>query len=105
MEIGPISAVCLALVVAILVEGIIEYVKSIVKGIVDGQKKTAITQIVSIVIGVALCILCGADIFAALDITFTYPYIGMVLTGIFASRGSNYLSDLAKRIQTVITGK
>lgn len=108
MEIGPISAICLTIVVAILVEGIIEYVKSIAKGIVDGvdgQVKTAVTQIASIVIGVVLCLLCSVDVFASLGITFAYPYVGMVLTGVFASRGSNYVSDLVKRIQNILSGQ
>ena len=105
MEIGPISAICLTIVVAILVEGIIEYAKSIAKGIVDGQVKTAVTQIVSIVVGVVLCLLCGVDVFASLGIIFAYPYVGMILTGVFASRGSNYVSDLVKRIQNILSGQ
>lgn len=105
MEIGPISAICLTIVVAILVEGIIEYAKSIAKGIMDGQVKTAVTQIASIVIGVVLCLLCSVDVFASLGITFAYPYVGMILTGVFASRGSNYVSDLVKRIQNILSGQ
>ena len=59
----------------------------------------------AVALGVALCLATGADIYAAHGVQFATPWIGVALTGIFASRGSNYLSDLAKRLQTVLAGK
>lgn len=99
--------ILLAVVLAVTVEGLIEYAKSIGKAVADGQRKTAVTQAAAIALGVALCLATGADIYAALGVQFAAPapWIGVALTGIFASRGSNYLSDLAKRLQTVLAGK
>ena len=59
----------------------------------------------AIALGVLLCLATGADIYAALGVQFAIPWVGTALTGIFASRGSNYLSDFAKRLQTVLAGK
>lgn len=99
------NTLVLAVVIAIIVEALIEYAKTIGKAVIGKQYKTAATQIAAIVIGVALCAAAGADVFAALGITFTVKVIGIILTGIFASRGANYLSDIAKRIQSVISGE
>lgn len=97
--------ILLAVVLAVTVEGLIEYAKSIGKAVADGQRKTAVTQGAAIALGVALCLATGADIYAALGVQFAAPWIGTALTGIFSSRGSNYLSDIAKRLQTVLAGK
>lgn len=94
--------ILLALVGAVIVEGIVEYAKSIYKGFTGGQAKTAITQVVSIVLGVLLSAAGGWDVFAALGVTFLAPGIGVVLTGIVISRGSNYASDIIKRISGIL---
>lgn len=98
------NMILLAIVMAVTVEGLIEYGKSIGKAVAEGQIKTAVTQAVAIALGVVLCLAVGADIYAALGVSFAAPWIGVVLTGIFASRGSNYISDLAKRLQTMLAG-
>lgn len=98
------NMILLAIVMAVTVEGLIEYAKTIGKAVQGGQVKTAATQAVAIVLGVLLCLAVGADVYGALGVTFALPWVGTVLTGIFASRGSNYISDLAKRLQTVLSG-
>ena len=40
----------------------------------------------------------------ALGVTFAAPWIGILLTGIFASRGANFVSDLFKKLQSLSTG-
>lgn len=99
------NTLVIAVVIAIVVEALIEYAKTIGKAVMNKQYKTAVTQLAAIAIGVGLCAAAGADVFAALGITFSIKVIGVVLTGIFASRGANYLSDIAKRIQSVISGE
>ena len=42
----------------------------------------------------------GADLFVALGLDFRYDWIGVLLTGIFASRGANYVSDFVGRLRT-----
>lgn len=96
------NMILLAIVMAVTVEGLIEYAKTIGKALIGGMYKTMVTQIVAIILGVLLCLAVGADVYGALGVTFAVPWVGTVLTGIFASRGSNYISDLAKRLQDIL---
>lgn len=95
------KGVILVLVLAVLVEALIEYAKTIIKAITDGDYKTAITQCAAIIIAVLLCLATGADLFATVDITFTWPCVGVVLTGILGSRGANYVSDFVTKLHNV----
>lgn len=99
------NTLVLAVVIAIVVEALIEYAKTIGKAVLSKQYKTAATQLAAIAIGVGLCVATDANVFADLGITFSVEAIGVVLTGIFASRGANFVSDIAKRIQSVISGE
>lgn len=98
------QTILLAIVMAITVEGLIEYAKTVGKAVSDGQWKLFVTQVASIIIGVLLCLAVGADVYSALGVAFAVPWVGTALTGIFASRGSNYISDLAKRLQNILAG-
>lgn len=98
------QTILLAIVMAVTVEALIEYVKQIAKALSSGEIKAAATQVVSILLGVLLCLAVGADVYGALGVAFAVPWVGTVLTGIFASRGSNYVSDLAKRLQNILAG-
>lgn len=89
--------VALVIAVAILIEGLVEYGKNIAEMFYGGDKKTAITQLVTIVVGIVLAFAFNADMFIPLGLTVNH-YIGMVLTGIVMSRGSNYVSDLIGKI-------
>lgn len=83
--------------VAILIEGLVEYGKTIANMFYDGDKKTAITQMVTIIVGIGLAFAFNANMFVPLGLTVN-NYVGMVLTGIVMSRGSNYVSDLIGKI-------
>lgn len=98
------QTILLAIVMAVTVEALIEYVKQIAKALGSGEIKAAATQVVSILLGVLLCLAVGADVYGALGVAFAVPWVGTLLTGIFASRGSNYISDLAKRLQNILAG-
>lgn len=98
------QTILLAIVMAVTVEALIEYVKQIAKALSSGKVKTAATQVVSILLGVLLCLAVDADVYGAQGVAFAVPWVGTVLTGIFASRGSNYVSDLAKRLQNILAG-
>lgn len=97
MEIGIIIAA------AVLVEGLIQYGKTIAQAFETGEKKTGITQLISIIIGVLIAFAFGANAFEALGMVVN-PMIGILLTGIVISRGSNYASDLLKRIANPTVG-
>ena len=51
------------------------------------------------IVAVLLCVLSGADMYAALGVPFSVPAVGMVLTGIFASRGANFVNDLIGKLR------
>jgi|GEM_PF-277862 len=97
--------IALSIVMAITVEGLVELGKSIGKAALDGDRKTAATQLAALIISCALCMAAGADVYDALGVSFAVPWLGMVLTGILASRGSNYIADFVKRLQTIATDK
>jgi uncharacterized membrane protein AbrB (regulator of aidB expression) len=84
---------------AVIVEAIVEYGKTIGKAFTSGDVKTAVTQLCAILISTVLCFTAGANLFAVLGIKFGIPWVGTLLTGIFASRGANFVSDLVKKIQ------
>mgnify|MGYP001663011458 CR=1 FL=1 len=90
--------IALILMLAVTVEALIEYGKSIGKAIADKQAKTAITQLCAVAVSIGLCGLAGADLYAAVGVEFSLPWVGRILTGIFASRGANFVSDLIGRL-------
>lgn len=91
MEFGAIIAA------AVFAEGIIQYGKTIAQAFETGEKKTGITQLISIIIGILIAFAFGANAFGTLGMAVN-PAIGTFLTGIVISRGSNYASDLLSRI-------
>ena len=92
------QGIVLILALAVIVEAVVEYVKSVVKMFTERDFKTGFTQLAAAA-GIALCFAAGADLFAALGLAFAAPWVGTVLTGLFASRGANYVSDLLKKLQ------
>lgn len=79
--------------VAIVIEGLITYAKTL---FVDRKFQWQIFT--AMVIGVVCALAFNIDLFALGGITSTVPYIGMVLTGILLSRGSNYVFDLIGKL-------
>lgn len=92
------QGILLITTMAIVVEALVEYGKMVGRACATGGFKTALTHLAAVAVGVALCMLTGADLFAAADIAFALPAVGRVLTGVLISRGANYLSDFIKRI-------
>lgn len=95
------QGIVLILALSVLVEAIVEYAKSIEKMFTEKNYRTAVTQLSAAIIAIVLCFAANANLFAALGITFAAPWIGTALTGLFASRGANFVSDLIKRIQRI----
>ena len=93
------TGVLLILALAVTVEAVVEYVKSIIKMVTDKDVKTLITQLAALAVSILLCFAAGADLYAALGLTFGVPGVGIVLTGIFGSRGANYVSDLVSKLR------
>lgn len=95
------NMIVLSIMLAVTVEGVVEIAKSIGKAALSEGYKTAVTQVVALALGCALCLAAGADVYGALGVHFATPQLGMVLTGVLSSRGSNYVSDFIKRLQNV----
>ena len=90
----------IVMMLAVTVEALVEYAKSIVKAFTQGETKTAITQICAVLVSVLLCFAANANAYAMLGVTFLWPWVGTVLTGVFASRGANFVSDIIKRLRS-----
>lgn len=95
--------ITLIVAVAVLIEGLVEYGKTIADMLDSGEKRIALIQVITIVIGVGLAFAFDADMFIPLGLTVNH-YIGMVLTGIVMSRGSNYVSDLIGKLGQTTVG-
>jgi hypothetical protein len=100
------DTIALIIMVAIVLEALIEYVKTIVDMVEIGEYKTAITQGVTIALGIGLAFIFNLQLFNNALSEFyeglsINPVIDTILTGILFSRGSNYFSDLVSRL----TGK
>jgi hypothetical protein len=89
----------LVIMLAITVEGLIEYAKSIVKLATEKDKRPLLIQLCALAVAIGLAILAGADFYSAFGVNFALAWVGTVLTGVFLSRGSNYVSDLIGRLR------
>ena len=98
------KTIALIIMVSIVLEALVEYGKTIDRMVVAHDYKTAITQGITIILGVALAFVFKVQLFneglsevyqgLAID-----PTIDMILTGILFSRGSNFFSDLVSKLQ------
>lgn len=96
-------SIAVIIAVAILIEGLVEYGKTIADTVNEGEKRTALIQVITIAVGIALAFAFDADMFVPLGLKVNH-YIGMALTGIVMSRGSNYVSDLIGKISETTVG-
>lgn len=78
---------------AVIVEGIISYANEIVK-----NKKIHWEIIGAILIGCIVSYNLNLDFFKMLGLKETYGIIGIILTGVLISRGSNYVFELYDRL-------
>lgn len=99
------QTIVLILILAITVEALIQYVKTIIKMLEDKQYKTFATQLAAILLAVFICFAAGVDLYALVGVCFAIPWLGVLLTGIVISRGSNYTSDFIKRLQNPDIGE
>ena len=77
---------------AVLTEGVTDYIRSLL-----GEKAKIPAVIITLVLGIAVCVLSKSDVFALFSIDLPYR-IGCVLSGVLLSRGSNYLHDLVEKL-------
>lgn len=97
------KTIALIVMVAILLEALVEYGKTIDYMISNKEYKTAITQGITIALGIALAFIfqlhlfngAMSEFYEGLSINGT---VDMILTGILFSRGANYFSDFVSRL-------
>jgi hypothetical protein len=94
MEVMQMDFTHLALV-AFLVEAIIQTIKPVY----DKEKGWDRSALLSLGVGILVCLVTGVDLFKELGFGISIPYVGSALTGIIASRGSNFVHDIFKFVQ------
>lgn len=89
------------LLAAFLVESLIQTIKPIY----DKEKGWNRDAIIALLVSILICVLIKIDLFATVGLpieignTSIGTYIGAVLTGVIASRGSNLAHDLLKFVE------
>ena len=69
------------------------------------EGKVSIDRIGALFVALLLAIGTRLDLLSLLDIKTSIPYLGVVLTGILISRGSNFIHDLLVKIGQVGKGQ
>ncbi len=82
--------------VAFLVESLIQTFKPLY----DKEKGWNKSTLLALGVGILVSVATGFDLFELLGIEVQFPYVGSVLTGILASRGSNFLHDILKFVES-----
>ena len=97
------KTIALIIMVAIVLEALVEYAKTIMHMVEEQEYKTAITQGITILLGIGLAFAFRLELFNGALSEFYENLtlngtIDMILTGILFSRGSNYFSDLISKL-------
>lgn len=67
------------------------------------QGKINIDRIGALILGVLLAIGSGLDILSLAGVPLKIPYLGMILTGLLISRGSNFIHDILSSVNNIQT--
>lgn len=81
------------LVLAIIVESVWETLKMTWQ---DG--KVSIDRIGALVVALVVAIATNFDMLALVKVDSSIPFLGVILTGILLSRGSNFIHDLITKL-------
>ena len=80
-------------VLALISESVWETLKMIWQ-----QGRISIDRIGAIVVSLVICIDVEIDILSLLGINTSWPFVGIMLTAILISRGSNFIHDLIVKL-------
>lgn len=99
---GLLTQAIPVLIASVLVEAIIFVVFSIdgMKAFDDKIKWLPLQVLASIILGVAVCYYVKLDIFSVFYSNVIPRGFGFVCTGLIVSRGSNFVHDIIRKIQT-----
>ena len=84
----------LIIIISLLAESVWETLKMTWQ---DG--KVSIDRIGALIISILICVGTNVDILKLLNIKENIPYLGIVMTAILISRGSNFIHDLLFKIE------
>ncbi|HMM31941.1 MAG TPA: hypothetical protein PKB13_09220 [Clostridia bacterium] len=91
------------LVLGLLTEAVVETLKLIWD---EQKRKLSWSALCSLAVGIAVALSAHVSVFELLDIVHAAPqWIGCLITGILISRGSSFLHDLWKRINSYAAEK
>ena len=102
------KTIALALMVAVIVEAIVEYGNTIYEMAIDREYQKAVKQGSAIAVAVLFAFMCHVTLLSwlmsdAFGIVVN-PVFDMIVSGIFMSRGANYLSNLIRLILNAGSG-
>lgn len=95
------KTLALALVIAVVVEALVSYGETIYDYFEEGDTKKAIKQIIAIIVAVVFAFQAKVTLISFFSGATLAPVFDMIVSGIFMSRGANYLFDLANMIRRV----
>lgn len=95
------KTLALALVIAVVVEALVSYGETIYDYFEEGDTKKAIKQIIAIIVAVIFAFQAKVTLISFFSGATLAPVFDMIVSGIFMSRGANYLFDLANMIRRV----
>ena len=78
---------------AVVIEGIVTYITTIVK-----DKKVEWKIILAIALGCLISFNLNLDVFALIGLDEANTIVGIILTGVLISRGSNYVFELYNKL-------
>lgn len=67
--------------------------------------KLSIDRVGAVAFGLLIAVGAGMDFMSAIQLPIHIPYVGMIVTGLLISRGSNWIHDLMGKIETLEDGK
>lgn len=97
------KTIAMIVMVAMVLEALVEYGKTIMYMVEETDYKTAVTQGITILLGIFLAFAFRLQLFNGALAEFydglsVNMYIDIILTGVLFSRGSNYISDFISKI-------
>lgn len=87
------------LIASILIESIWETIRILIMAIQKKNTNEIIAKTGALAISILICVNYKIDLLNFLGFRDHLPYLGMVLTGIVVSRGSNFMHDLLNKLQ------
>ena len=79
---------------------LVEFVVEIIKSVIDNGKVNK-NVVLSLAVGILIAFTTQIDTLELLDIPAYIPYVGVVISGILVSRGSNIVHSLMEKLQGV----